>query len=228
MNELQVQPYYLIDEKRLSLRNELLAQKDIKKEIFFKFPFTRELILPTKFYSVSDLKDDAIINKNYNILNNNVGFGIQYQWLATFCKKNKLYDLELSFEKAENGKKGNFLRPYMSSCIKNNSETFRILDNDVNSAVNQLFKYYYWPLWNITRQDMIVIANDFSFTKIMDLTWFCHTPIKGKPCGTCNPCKDVVDYGMDYRLNKKAKLRYHVRNLKPRSLVHFIKKYVNE
>ncbi|MFC0875440.1 hypothetical protein ACE01N_02550 [Saccharicrinis sp. FJH2] len=218
INRQKVQPYYLIDEGRLSLRNELLAQKQIKAELFKKFPFTKKLILPTKFFTISDLKSDPFITKKYTELKQKVGFGIQYNWLAIFCRDHNLYDLELSFEKAENGKKGDFLRPHMESLIVNNYPTFRIKKTAMDSALNHLFIYYLWPLWETSRDDMIFESKRYNFLDILNLSWFCHSPIKNKACGVCNPCKDVVEYGMNYRLSKRAMFRYHMRHFSVKNL----------
>ena len=47
-----------------------------------------------------------------------------------------------------------------------------------------------------------------NYVDIMKTTWFCHSPINGKPCGKCNPCKGVVEEGMAERLDEEALERY--------------------
>ena len=43
---------------------------------------------------------------------------------------------------------------------------------------------------------------------IMENIWFCHTPIDGKPCGLCNPCKTKMESNMEFLLPKKSQKRY--------------------
>jgi 7-cyano-7-deazaguanine synthase len=38
------------------------------------------------------------------------------------------------------------------------------------------------------KSDMRRIARESGFEDILDRTWFCHSPIGGKPCGVCRPC----------------------------------------
>jgi hypothetical protein len=34
----------------------------------------------------------------------------------------------------------------------------------------------------------------------MDMTWFCHTPARGKPCGICAPCVYTIEEGLAHRI----------------------------
>ena len=38
-------------------------------------------------------------------------------------------------------------------------------------------------------------ARQAGFDEIMSLTWFCHRPRHGQPCGTCNPCIYTIEEG---------------------------------
>jgi 7-cyano-7-deazaguanine synthase len=44
----------------------------------------------------------------------------------------------------------------------------------------------------------------------MQNIWFCHTPIKGKPCGLCHPCDVKMESDMLFLLPEKAQKRYKI------------------
>lgn len=209
----KVQPYYLIDPNRLSLREEIQAQERIKQAIFDRYPTSKELILPTAFYTVSDEFIDDEIAEVYGKVKELIGFGSQYEWLAGFCKSHGINNLELGFEKDSENKKNKFLMPFILQKENQDGEKSFIMNSKFKGdPTYELFKYYEWPIWMITRDDMVDISKQYNFHDIMHLTWFCHTPIKGKACGLCNPCKDVVGYNFKYRLSAPAKLRFHLRS----------------
>jgi hypothetical protein len=40
----------------------------------------------------------------------------------------------------------------------------------------------------------------------MGLTWFCHHPTReNEPCGTCNPCLNVIDEGFGWRISPRRR-----------------------
>ena len=49
------------------------------------------------------------------------------------------------------------------------------------------------------------------FEDVMKLTWFCHRPRRGQPCGTCNPCIYTIEEGLGERVPMSGRLRYHLR-----------------
>jgi len=34
----------------------------------------------------------------------------------------------------------------------------------------------------------------------MEMTWFCHRPVRGKPCGLCAPCVYTIEEGLARRV----------------------------
>ena len=48
---------------------------------------------------------------------------------------------------------------------------------------------------------------------LMHLTWFCHTPVRQKPCGRCPPCIQAIEEGMRDRVSLRALGRYYGRPL---------------
>ncbi|MFB6318230.1 hypothetical protein [Saccharicrinis sp. FJH54] len=217
-----VQPIYLIDENRNSTREELLAQSHIKHTLFSKFPFTQSLLYNPEYYCVSDLRFDNYIKKNYLTVKKQIGLGTQYEWLANFCNQNNISNLELGFEKTIGSKKHDFLKQYLTKRTGIDYESFVLNQKYKGEPFYELLKFYDWPIWLKTRNEMVDIAKANEFNDILHLSWFCHNPIKGKPCGRCNPCKDIIWFGFNYRLPRSAKIRYYTRFLSKSQLKKFI------
>lgn len=211
-----VEPYYLIDSNRKSLRNEIKAQETIKRLIFEKFPETSKLLLETKFFLVSEIPPNQRISDAFEELVNDSTLGTQYKWLALFCQQYKIYDLELGLEKEPTHPDDIYLRKRMKSTENQIGEYF-IIDNDNSEGFcQQIFGYYQFPIFDTAREEMAEIARNSGFWEVMLETWFCHCPLNDKACGLCNPCKDVIFYKQTYRLPLMAKIRYRMRFLDPR------------
>ena len=44
----------------------------------------------------------------------------------------------------------------------------------------------------------------------MKMTWFCRRPVKGRACGMCGPCTDVILMDLGWRLPFKARIMGYV------------------
>jgi 7-cyano-7-deazaguanine synthase len=64
---------------------------------------------------------------------------------------------------------------------------------------------------DVSKAEAKRVAQESGWTPIMRRTWFCHAPVNGRPCGTCNPCKDAMVEGMRWRMPPSARLRYWTR-----------------
>ena len=221
--KIPVQPVYIIDENRKSTREEFIAQSKIKNALFSKFPYTQSLLYPTEYYSVSDISYNTKTSEYYHIVKEQIGLGTQYEWLANFCIKHNISHLELGFEKTIGSKKHAFLKHYLIKRTGIDYESYILDPKFSGDAFYELLKFYDWPIWLKTRHKMVDIAKENGFYDILHLSWFCHNPIKGKPCGRCNPCKDIIWFGFNYRLPLSAKLRYYTRFLSKSNLIKIIR-----
>ena len=44
--------------------------------------------------------------------------------------------------------------------------------------------------------------HQLGFGDVAEMTWFCHHPILGMTCGHCNPCQDALNEGIAFRVSK--------------------------
>lgn len=52
-----------------------------------------------------------------------------------------------------------------------------------SSDICLLFKNYKFPLVDYMELQMQEFYINNGYEEVMNLTWFCHSPVKGKPCG---------------------------------------------
>ena len=88
---------------------------------------------------------------------------------------------------------------------------YYVLDEELSSdALKTLFGAFRFPLATITKIEMKTGYADMGLSSIADKTWFCYTPIQGKPCGKCHPCQYTIEEGMKERFTTMALLRYQL------------------
>src|SRR5690606_2439399 len=83
----------------------------------------------------------------------------------------------------------------------------------------ELFRRFRFPLLPMTKLDMERVARENDFLDLMEMTWFCHTPVNGKPCGGCLPCQFAIAEGMARRVparraESKGKLKCFLRSIR--------------
>ncbi len=203
--DITVQPYYLSD-KRVAESYELNAIEKIT-QLINKHPDTKAEMLPTIYVSVEDRPEgQPHIAEAYKRIFEKNWLGNQYVWLADFAVHHP--GIELSIEKGTNPvrlitKNGGFEK-HSSEAI---GDSYKVSKN-THEDYRTLFGNFGLPLLDYSKLDMKDFFMSHGYEDIMKLTWFCHSPINGKPCGKCNPCKGVVEEGMAERLDEEALRRY--------------------
>lgn len=215
-----VQPYYLADRKRRSENFELHAISEITEDLE-KNPLTRARILPLIIHKVSELKPDKEIIEAYDRLRSVSYIGPQYAWLAQFAKSNP--GLELCIEKlaSQSGATYCISRQGKLKKINDRGLVYWILDQDNSSKdAITIFGSMHFPIIQLSKIDMLERYRSSGFSGIVEKTWFCHTPVRGEPCGVCNPCKHAIQEGLDFKI-PSAGLKRHEFEMKYREFFWF-------
>lgn len=200
-----IRPYYLSD-NRIAENYEISAIEKATK-LIREHPDTKAELLDLVFIPVSDRPEgDKEIKAAYDRIFSKNWLGSQYVWLAEFAKQHK--GIELSIEKGTNPvklieKNGGFKKTIVDGV----GETF-IVDEKTHFDYYSIFGNFSIPLLEISKLDMKAFFLENGYADVMKATWFCHSPINGKPCGKCNPCKGVVEEGLSERLDEEALERY--------------------
>lgn len=194
-NHCPVQTYYLIDHNQPSSTREIKSMQKSGRGFFYRFPKTQTLLLPTRFTEISAIKPNSRITNAYLEILKSKHLGEQYEWLARFCAEHHIFDRELSI--VDDGAFHHFI----TDLSGNNGGNGACEGEPNKKDLLEIFRFYTFPLMNLSKLQMKKIAEDRAWMGILKLTWFCHNPILGKiPCGKCRPCEIALEEGMGWRI----------------------------
>lgn len=208
--DVTIQPYYLCDNRR-SEQLELNAISAITDDIRLH-PDTKCKIHPLITLKVENIEPNVEITDAFYRLQKLTAIGSQYDWLSRFARSCE--GLELGLECSESG------RAY--KCILKNGKIKKIIDGNIAYCIvdearsdPDMFKVfgnfrYPLPLFELTKTEILEEYRKLGFSATIDKTWFCHTPVRNKACGVCNPCKSAISEGLTFRFTAKALGRYKI------------------
>jgi hypothetical protein len=205
--KVTVLPIYVITD-RASTMTEIKTMVKIKKLIHKLFPETVGRILPTIHFPVYDLNQYPEITKKNRDLKSLSKLGSQYDWLSRYAEQHGINDLELSIHADD--KAYGFIKGFVVKQEGPQGEYYSLDPKIGDDNPLSLFKPFRYPILEWTKVKMKEHSLKIGTLEIMNLTWFCHSPKNGEPCGLCSPCKYSIQEGMRYRFPKKALLRYRL------------------
>ena len=200
--DVLVQPYYVIDYTRGSIKEELNAIKDIS-EIIRKNSETRCELRDIITIKLESIKEDKEITDAWLVFKNKYQLGSQYDYLARLAKQEGLI-LEVGLESSSRSKATNAVKGECELVLTDLDGISEYqIDKEQSSALAiLLFENLRLPssLWNMTKLEEIEEMKRLHLDEIILKTWFCHTPIFGMPCGHCHPCQDALNEGLSFRV----------------------------
>ena len=202
-----VKPFYLIDRKRKSLAKELMSMSEIKQTLFSDYPSTKNLISPTVYYDKFDILDHMECS---DIKPEQIGkYALQSQdiWFIYLAKYLGITDFEFCMEK-QSYTEGEFRPKILRDSVGTGHN--RRLRNTLHDKELHGYQCMRFPLINITKAEMEIIAIENGFINILEKTWFCHFPKFGKPCGICFPCQLMMLNKLYNRMPLISRIRYHI------------------
>ena len=199
LHRVAVAPHYLEDPTRASTQIELETMARIGDHLRVAYPHTRELLQPVRVASVANVAEDAEIDGALQEIRERVFIGSQYSWLPAYCKHGAIDDMELGVHVDD--KVQALLRPFaMEFEHPGGFRSVRVDPRHAGSAEFTLFRYFSFPLFRIDKVGIGRQAEAAGWSAIMDMTWFCHTPSRGRPCGICAPCVYTIEEGLARRV----------------------------
>lgn len=163
------------------------------------WPHTRPLLQPLRVADVGDVPRDPGIAGALRAIRRRDFIGSQYEWLPGFCKYNAITDMELGVHVDD--KVQVLLRGFeMEFEHPGGYRSIRVDPRHAGSAEFELFRYFSFPLFHIDKVGIAREAEARGWGGIMDMTWFCHAPVRGRPCGICAPCVYTIEEGLAYRV----------------------------
>ena len=199
-----VRPWYVVAEEypRPSTKTELETMRKIRMELAERDPAVREQLLPLHVVKESDLPKRTDIDLAVRRLRKKYGtMATQYEFLASLADTVDM-TLEMGLHK------GGLAEVFLKGQTEQDPETGEItLKVDADPDMRLVFGRMAFPISPITKREMGEIAEAKGFSDIMDQTWFCSTPVLGKPCGHCSPCRTALRTGMGERVGKPTALK---------------------
>lgn len=204
----EVQPHYILDEDRQSLRHELRTMAQIRGQVAQRPGLAR--LHPTRFVARCEVAPDEAITAAFHRLRQRGHLGSQYHWLARYAAQMAELPLELGFV---NGSIGDFdIRPHIVERVID-GETCLVLGEPDDPDL-RIFERFRFPLIRLDKPALRAEAQRQGFADLLEQSWFCHRPTSaGRPCGLCAPCRAAVELGMADRLPTSAHLRRRLYDL---------------
>ncbi len=220
--DIIIQPIYISSPERESIEYEKRAIASILEKVRGRY---KAEVLDVQYYDrdwiLNECKNEKI-SRSFEILREKYKVGTQYEWFALLTDHFGI-QMEAAVVHQYHGKvewsiEGEGILERIPDDFL--PDRYHVLPKGENTTAYDVFGNLILPVIKLTKKDEETIARENGWIEIMELTWFCHSPIDGKPCGTCNPCKDAMNTGMEWRMPKESQKRYHddIRQKKIRKL----------
>jgi len=200
-----VQPYYVID--RLTYRPavpaERQAMREIRERLTQRHPQAAARLRTTIECEFESIAPDPNISRHFETSLRSGFIGGQYEWLARFCLQQGIEDMELAIHRNDKA------RELLAGLV--DTTRVRLDRRFAGDSRYELFRFFRFPLFDVTKLQMRDVARLHGFEEFMALTWFCHRPIGSQPCGVCNPCIYTIQEGLGDRVPQRALRRYRLR-----------------
>jgi len=198
-DHVRVIPYYLEDRTRPSTDIEIDTMARIAACLNDEFPHTRELLQPIRRAAVADIEVDDDIARALREIRRRSFIGSQYAWLPAFCREHALDGMELGVHVDD--KVQALLRGYVLEVEHPAGfSTVRVDSARAGSPEHTLFGAFGFPLFRVDKRGIERESRAAGWDDIMEMTWFCHRPANGKPCGLCAPCVYTIEEGLARRV----------------------------
>jgi hypothetical protein len=199
LHRLPVVPHYVADPTRASTQTELETMARIGDYLRATHPRTRALLQPVQVAAIGDVPPDAESIEALREIRTRLFIGDQYAWLPAYCRHVGIDDMELGVHVDD--KVQALLRDFVTSFEHPAGfRSMRVDAGHAGSPEHTLFRWFSFPLFRIDKRGIDRQANAEGWAPIMEMTWFCHTPVHGRPCGTCAPCVFTIQEGLARRV----------------------------
>ena len=170
------QPLYVIDVERKSTMHELRAMDRIRAQTLERAG-DPQLIAPVRVVVAKQFPVPDKLTELWNEIDTRMHVGVQYLWLAAVADALGWSGVELSVER------------HVPAPTSLHAVVQAAHDGSFDVPGSELFKYWSFPLLEVTKDDMADSARQHGFLDLLQQSWHCHTPIVGRPCGRCRPCR---------------------------------------
>lgn len=200
-----IQPFYLPDGREIQ-NIELSTIRKITDMLCQKKE-TKAEIRPVQVVQLKKEELSPEIVEAYGNVLKKDWLGTQYMYIGTFAREHQGIELSIHHEAIELIRKYAELRKISDELI---GDYYEVDPLNAGKDILTIFQNCHFPLADYTKLSMSKIYRKWGCEDVMNTTWFCHYPVKGKPCGTCNPCQCTIREGLSERFTRKALFRFYM------------------
>lgn len=199
--DVVVEPHYLVS-KRRSTEMELRQMAAMRRAIDDIAPAAAKRLKPLIVTEQEEVRVCPDRHVRFQRLRHRRPLGVQYEWLSEYASSMD-HPLELAVhadDKAHDFLQGD-VRPVTLPYGAVKELVARPSDPDL-----ELFRPFRFPLFDLSKLGMGERAERLGFGEVMQMTWFCHRPKDGQPCGVCEPCRDAMREGLGWRIPRNRRV----------------------
>lgn len=180
-----VQPIYVLSATRGSTMQELRAMELIRAAVLARLHAPGRLLATQVHIGAQYPPRAELVGMRESILRRG-WIGEQYVNFAAVAEALDWQEVEMSLER----------HVPVPSIIESEFVGRDGLVRDTAEAA--LFSRFSYPVTGLTKRDMARVAQDHGFEDLLRMRWFCHQPIRDKPCGRCRPCRLAVREDVEF------------------------------
>ena len=195
-----VQPWYVVDPERRSAGIELDRIRRLTGLMGDLDADAPGRILPIETRQLADLPRRPDVEAAARRVGAVRPLGAQHTWLPLLAIAEGLDDLELGWE-------ADFLHRFLplESFSRNSGEApddwYYLSEGATDPDRYALMGRFRYPLITVTKVQMMELARERGFERVMAQTWSCRWPtLFRRPCGQCVPCSEARVAGMGHRV----------------------------
>lgn len=205
--EIDIYPVYVLDPARYSHKREIEAMHNIVDALREK-PLTKATIHGIEVIERSAIPEDIEITDAFTAISSKTSLGSQHEWLARLGKIRPGMEIGTEAGSVETSRILNSINTYGEMSFENG---IGFLNPEKSSKeIMLVLGWFRFPIITRTELDMLEQIKQWGYEDVMKLIWFCHIPVKGKPCGCCHPCDVKMESEMGFLLPPKAQMRYRI------------------
>lgn len=198
-----VQPWYVVEGERRASSAERDAMRSIRDRLRAINSGAADRVRETIEVRLDEVAPDAHLFAHYEACLQYGFIGGQYEWLARLCAERRIAPMELAVHRDDKA------RELLVELI--DATRTQLDPRFAGDPRYELFRCFRFPLFDMTKRQMRNAAREAGFEELMNLTWFCHQPRNGEPCGVCNPCIYTIEEGLGDRIPLRGRIRHALR-----------------
>ena len=206
VEKIDVHPCYVVDRGRASAGAEVSAMNRLLRTLQEQDPETLGRIAPIRYVARGAIPVIPSVTEAWDHLRETLDIGRQYDWLARLAESEEWSQVELCIH--GKGRLRPLLGDHVHPVERSDGRVVYEVSPEAPEALRLVFGRFAFPFWLTDKHEDFELASRQGLVELLDShTWFCFSPTKGGPCGTCRPCQFVIRDGFAHRIPRSVRFR---------------------